>query len=100
VEDVVPVLTRVVESDPSPEVRQRAIPILLRLSHRDSRPREAIERAAATDDDPLVREVALAALEGRERDALRSRNDLRRRARTRRGKKSHAGLTGPKDRTG
>jgi HEAT repeat protein len=89
--DVVPVLSRVVRSDPNPEVRHAAIPILLRLSNRDRRAREAIETAAATDGDPLVRQVATAALDGRVRDALRSRHDLRRMSRTRSGKASARG---------
>jgi hypothetical protein len=84
--DVMPVLRRVVRSDPSPDVRHQAVPILLRLSNRDPRARETIEEVARSDDDPLVRQVAVAALEGRVRDAMRSRHDLRRAARSRRGK--------------
>jgi hypothetical protein len=86
VADVVPVLSRVVESDTSADVRHKAIPLLLRLSGRDVRARVALERAASYDDDQLVRQVAVAALEGRYRDALRSRHDLLRRSKTRRGK--------------
>jgi hypothetical protein len=86
VADVVPVLSRVVDSDTSADVRHKAIPLLLRLSGRDVRARAAIERAASSDDDALVRQVAVAALEGRYRDALRSRHDLLRRAKTRKGK--------------
>jgi hypothetical protein len=39
-----------------------------------------------SDDDSLIRDVAAAALEGQVRDAARSRHDLRRRMKTRRGK--------------
>ena len=86
VADVVPVLSRVIASDTSAEVRQKAIPLLLRLSGRDARARAAMEAAASSDNDPLVRHVAVAALEGRPRDALRSRHDLLRRSKTRKGK--------------
>jgi HEAT repeat protein len=95
VADVLPVLSQVVLSDPSPEVRHAAIPILLRMSTRDQRAREVIETAAASDEDPLVRQVAVAALEGRTRDALRSRHDLRRMSRTRSGKASARGSSPP-----
>ena len=88
--DVVPVLSRVVRSDPSPDVRHQAVPILLRLSNRDERARQVLEEVAQSDDDPLVRQVAVAALEGRVRDAMRSRHDMRRAARSRRGKAARA----------
>ena len=55
--DVVPALAEVLASDPSPEVRHKAIPVLLRLGAP-----EAVERAAREDDDELVREVAARAL--------------------------------------
>jgi HEAT repeat protein len=84
--DVLPVLSRVVRTDPSPDVRHQTVPILLRLSNRDPRAREVIEEVARSDDDPLVRQVAVAALEGRVRDAMRSRHDMRRAARSRRAK--------------
>jgi hypothetical protein len=90
VDDVVPVLCRVVTSDPSPDVRHKAIPILLRLSNRDARARAAIESAASSDPDPFVQQAAVAALEGRYRDALRSRHDLVRRSKTRRAKANAA----------
>jgi len=86
VADVVPVLSRVLATDASPEVRHKSVPILMRLSDRDPRARGALERAAVSDEDPLVRRVAAAALEGQVRDASRSRHDLRRRATTRKGK--------------
>jgi HEAT repeat protein len=91
---VMPVLSRVVQADPSPEVRHKAIPILLRVSDRDPGARDVIERVAGTDPDPLVRQVAAAALEGRLRDALRSRHDLDRRSRTRRGKAARSRPSG------
>jgi len=86
VDDVVPVLSRIVDSDESPDIRQKAIPILMRLSRRDARARQALEGAAREDTDPLIRAVAVAALEGRAQDALRSRHDLLRQAKSRRGK--------------
>jgi HEAT repeat protein len=86
VADVVPVLSRVVGSDTSPDIRQKTVPILMGLSTRDARARVALEEAARNDGDPFVREVAVAALEGRPRDALRSRHDLLRRAKARRSK--------------
>lgn len=79
VSDVVPAVIAVLDRDPSPTVRHAAVGILLRLSSRDERASEAIQRATA-DDDALVRAVALAAVEGRWRD-VRSRKALRRRAR-------------------
>jgi HEAT repeat protein len=91
VEDVVPVLSRVVDADASPDIRQKAIPILMRLAPRDSRARTALEGAARVDSDPLIRAVAVAALEGRTQDALRSRHDLLRRAKTRRSKAASLG---------
>ena len=86
VADVVPVLSRVLATASSPEVRHKVVPILLGLSDRDSRARAALERAAVSDDDPLVRKAACAALQGQVRDASRSRHDLGRSAKTRKGK--------------
>ena len=86
VADVVPVLNRVLARDISPEVRHKAIPILMRLANRDSSAQEALEQSSRYDEDALVRQVATAALEGREQDARRSRHDLLRRAKTRKGK--------------
>lgn len=77
--DVVPALIAVLEQDPSPKVRHGAVSVLLRLSSRDARAPMAIARAARDDVDPLVRQVAAAATEGRRRD-IRSRKALRRRA--------------------
>ena len=62
------------------------IPILMDLPSRSSLAWEALERSSLCDEDALVREIASAALEGRERDARRSRHDLLRKAKTRRGK--------------
>jgi len=78
--DVVPTLIHALQHDPSPRVRHDTVPILLRLSDRDERASAALETAAHQDDDPLVRQVALAAVQGRTRD-IRSRKALRRRAR-------------------
>jgi HEAT repeat protein len=84
--DIVPVLSRVLAHDHSPEVRHKVIPILMDLSSRSSLAREALQRSSLSDEDVLIRQVAAAALEGRERDARRSRHDLCRKAKTRRGK--------------
>ncbi|MCU1599716.1 MAG: hypothetical protein JWO22_425 [Frankiales bacterium] len=63
VADVVPGLIDVLTTDSSPDLRAKAIPLLLRLP--DPRGRAAVERAATTDDDALVRRAAADALEGR-----------------------------------
>jgi len=86
VTDVVPVLGRVLATDTSPEVRQKVVPLLMNLVSRSSPAHEALRRSSLSDEDILVRQAAAAALEGRERDARRSRHDLRRQAKTRRGK--------------
>jgi hypothetical protein len=86
VADVVPVLTRVLAADDSPEVRNKVVPILMNLASRSSSARGALERSSLSDEDGFVRQVATAAIEGREQDARRSRHDLLRRAKTRRGK--------------
>lgn len=80
VSDVVPSLISVLEQDRSAKVRHGAVGILLRLSARDASASEAILRAAHEDADPLVRQVATAAAEGRHHD-VRSRKTMRRRAR-------------------
>ena len=92
VADVVPILSSVLATDSSPEVRHKVVPLLLCLSDRDSRARAALERAAVSDDDPLIRKVAYAALQGQVRDASRSRHDLGRRAKTRKGKETRVPL--------
>ncbi len=64
VADVVPSVVRVLADDPSAELRSKAVPVLLRLAGRDSRAREAIERAAEHDPDKIVRLAAADALGG------------------------------------
>jgi hypothetical protein len=64
VTDVVPYVVAVLEDDPSPELRTKAIPTLQRLAGRDSRAHEAIGRAAQLDPDPIVRHAARDALGG------------------------------------
>jgi hypothetical protein len=64
VADVVPDVVGVLAADPSPELRTKAIPILLRLAGRDERAREAIERASRNDPDGIVRQAAADALCG------------------------------------
>ena len=86
VAEVVPVLTRVLADDDSAEVRHKVVPILMDLAGRSPSAREALETASLGDEDPFVRQVATAALEGRQQEARRSRHALLRRARTRKGK--------------
>jgi hypothetical protein len=64
VADVVPVIAAVLDSDPSPELRTKAIPVLLRLALRDRRAWDAIRRAAEDDPDAIVRQAAADALCG------------------------------------
>jgi HEAT repeat protein len=64
VADVVTLVTGVLESDPSPELRTKAIPTLLRLAGRDGRVWEAINHAGQNDPDQIVRQAAAAALGG------------------------------------
>jgi hypothetical protein len=64
VADVVPGIVSVLENDPSPELRTKAIPTLLRLGDRDRRAWEAIGRAAEYDPDGIVRRAASDALCG------------------------------------
>jgi HEAT repeat protein len=64
VADVVPDVVAVLAQDPSPELRTKAIPTLLRLGGRDSRAWEAIGLAAEHDPDPIVRRAAADALCG------------------------------------
>lgn len=80
VDDVVPRLVEVLESDPAVELRHKAIPVLLRFAHRDSRARAAVERAALDDRDALVREVTSLALSGQH---VRARKTYERQARKR-----------------
>lgn len=78
ISDVVPALIRVLETDPSPEMRHKAIPKLLELADRDPRARSTVEDAAGRDGDELVREVARRALAG---EHIRARKSYRRRSR-------------------
>ena len=64
VADVVQDIVAVLDGDPNPEMRTKAIPTLLRLAGRDIRAREAIERAAEHDLDAIVRRAAADALKG------------------------------------
>jgi HEAT repeat protein len=63
--DVVPGLVDVLQHDPSPDLRTKAIPLLLRLAGSDPRARSAVEAAATSDSDPIVRRSAVDALAGR-----------------------------------
>ena len=65
VADVVPGLVRVLGRDPSPELRLKAIPLLLRLASSDDRAKTAVEASAGRDPDPIVRRAAADALAGR-----------------------------------
>ena len=64
VADVVADIVGVLEGDPSPELRTKAIPTLLYLARRDHRAWEAIGRAAEDDPDGIVRRAAADALSG------------------------------------
>jgi hypothetical protein len=75
--DVVPHVVEVLVADPSPELRHKAIPVLLRLADRDPRARQTVEDAADNDGDVLVREVARRALAGQH---VRARKAYQRRA--------------------
>ncbi len=90
--EVVPDLIAVFEADRSPELRSKAVPLLMRLGGRDRRAWAALERAAAGDLDPVIREAAASAVAGRY-VAPRKRYERRQRqhARTarRRGSNAH-----------
>ncbi len=62
--DVLPPLVRVLEEDPKPDLRIKAISALLGLSGRDPRAREALERAGRENSDPVVRRCAADAARG------------------------------------
>jgi HEAT repeat protein len=64
VSDAVPHIVRVLEDDPSAELRTKAIPVLLRLAGRDHRAWDAIGGAARNDPDEIVRQAAADALSG------------------------------------
>jgi hypothetical protein len=63
--DVVPALVRVLEHDPSGELRVKCLPLLMRLAAQDARARAAVDRARSEDGDPVVRRAAEDALAGR-----------------------------------
>jgi HEAT repeat protein len=65
VADAVPPVVRVLEADPAPSLRIKAIGVLLGLASRDARAGEALKAAARIDPDPLVRECARQAAAGR-----------------------------------
>jgi hypothetical protein len=81
VADVVAHVVEVLSADPSPELRHKAIPVLLRLTGRDPQARQAVELAADNDEDALVREVANRALAGQH---VRSRKAYQQRAKRKR----------------
>jgi HEAT repeat protein len=85
VTDVTPKVVRVLESDPNPEVRFKAIPILRRLSSRDPAALAAITRAAELDADERVRLAATAILRG---ERPRRWSQFRRAAASRKAKAS------------
>lgn len=62
--DVVPGIVEILEADPNPELRMKAIPTLLRLGGRDGRAWAAIARAAEHDSDSIIRRAANDALAG------------------------------------
>jgi hypothetical protein len=76
--DVVPHLIRALTSDPSVEIRHKAIPLLLHLADRDPRARAAVEKASTDDADDLLRDVARRALAG---EHVRARKACERRSR-------------------
>jgi len=62
--DVVPPLIRVVQQDPKPDLRIKALAALFGLSRRDDRAQEALEQAARDNSDPIVRRCAAGAARG------------------------------------
>ena len=88
--DVVPGLLEVFEGDPDPEVRTKALMVLLRLSGRDAPARSALERAAAGDADPIIRRAAGDALAGRD-VAPRKRYERQQRRHARSARRSVVG---------
>ncbi len=64
VADVVPPLVRVLEADPKPDLRIKALTALFRLSQRDDRVQQAFEQAARDNSDPVVRRCAAEAARG------------------------------------
>src|SRR6476659_6562119 len=53
--DVVPPLVRVLEEDPKPDLRIKALTALVGLARRDPRAQAALERAGRSDSDPVLR---------------------------------------------
>jgi len=86
VADVIPHLMRVLDRDPSAELRHKAIPVLLRLADRDASARAAVVKASTEDPDDLVREVAARALAG---EHVRARKMYQRAARRARRQRVH-----------
>ncbi len=90
--EVVPRLIVVFETDPSPELRTKALPLLMRLGGQDGRAWAAVRRAAVSDPDPVIRQASGDAIAGRY-VAPRKRYERRQRqhAKTarRRGSPSH-----------
>jgi HEAT repeat protein len=62
--DVVPPLIRVLQDDPKPDLRIKALSALFALSRRDHRAREALEAAARNNSDPIARRCAAGATRG------------------------------------
>ncbi len=80
--EVVPGLVQVISTDPRPDLRVRAISMLVHLAPDDEVARGALETAATSDPDPLTRRVAVGALQGTF-DAPRKRYERRQRTHTR-----------------
>ena len=64
VADVVPPLVRVLEEDPKPDLRIKALTALVGLAERDPRAHEALERSGRENSDPVVRGCAADAARG------------------------------------
>jgi HEAT repeats len=62
---VVPSVVHVLTDDPNPNLRGKAITLLLLLGGPDDEVRATVRRAATEDPDELVRQAAVDALEGR-----------------------------------
>ena len=86
--EVVPGLVQVISSDPRPDLRPRAISMLLHLARGDGAARMALEAAAANDPDPLTRRAAVGALRGH---FVAPRTCYERRQRTHAGTARHIG---------
>ena len=92
---LVTVVAGVLEGDPSPELRTKAIPTLLRLDGRDHRAGEAISRAASHDPGTrIVRQAAADTLCG-DYVAPRKRYERRQRRHDRMGTRRRTGRTTP-----